>query len=261
MTAIDQNHRAGNLWPILVATARKNPPSITYGDAAALLGIHHRAMQFVLDRIQKHCLVEGYPRLTALVVSKSTGLPGGGFAGVPGDQEDIADVLQFRWDSIENPFSLRSDVELTKISNQLLKDPDGEVDRYYLTLSRGDQQRVFRRAVMKAYRYKCAICGAEYAAVLQAAHIVPWSDKRRKLRIDPRNGIAMCANHHALFDAKIFDIDEKYRVQLRGSSGRRNLSDSDAYLTTQFATRPIELPLDRALRPKKALLRERCNTR
>tara|TARA_Y100000588_G_C13508028_1_gene608181 strand:+ start:247 stop:495 length:249 start_codon:yes stop_codon:yes gene_type:complete len=40
--------------------------------------------------------------------------------------------------------------------------------------------------------------------MLQAAHIVP---KEFDGTDDPRNGLMLCANHHAAFDANLFAID------------------------------------------------------
>ena len=53
---------------------------MTYSDAARLVGLPAVSVgPLVLDRINKREHTEGRPLLSALVVSKSTGIPGKGF--------------------------------------------------------------------------------------------------------------------------------------------------------------------------------------
>ncbi|WP_081652020.1 MULTISPECIES: HNH endonuclease [Aurantimonas] len=197
---VDQLQRAGRLWLILVRTA-KAETSVTYKQAADEIGIHWRPMAYVLGPIQDYCQSEGYPRLTALVHNKASGVQGGGYLGVPGDQTDLEEIYQFDWDNLENPFSIRKQEDLNKIASELLQEPNTAPDKWVATLSRGDVQRVFRSAILEAYGYRCAVCSIGFTEILEAAHIVPWASGQRKLRADPRNGICLCANHHRLFDA------------------------------------------------------------
>ena len=62
----------------LLAAARRRDP-LTYTDLAEQVGSHPRSLRGVLGRIQGHCRDADCPDLTALVVSKTTGLPGGMF--------------------------------------------------------------------------------------------------------------------------------------------------------------------------------------
>ncbi len=65
------------------------------------------------------------------------------------------------------------------------------------------QQR-FKFQVFKRYGPRCAVCGLQILALLQAAHIVP---KERQGADDPRNGLVLCANHHLAFDTNLFAIE------------------------------------------------------
>lgn len=67
-------------------------------------------------------------------------------------------------------------------------------------------QRYFRTVVLSTYGSACAVCGLTVSPLLDAAHIVPWSENISQ-RLDPRNGIAMCALHHRAFDAALVTID------------------------------------------------------
>ncbi len=59
----------------------------------------------------------------------------------------------------------------------------------------------FRRMVTSAYDYRCAACGmrvvVEDATMVDAAHLIPFSISKDD---DPRNGIALCKNHHWAMD-------------------------------------------------------------
>ena len=72
----------------------------------------------------------------------------------------------------------------------------------------------FRRAIMKIYKYKCAVCGldirtASGASITDAAHIIPFSVSHND---DVRNGLSLCKSHHWAFDARLFSLNETYHV-------------------------------------------------
>ena len=65
---------------------------------------------------------------------------------------------------------------------------------------------------------KCALCGCKIESIIQAAHIYPVSDIRKRkdlsfddkfrLAIDGDNGIWLCENHHKLFDRGLIWFEE-----------------------------------------------------
>ena len=66
----------------LIEVARQRS-LMTYSDAARLVGLPAVSVgPLVLDRINEREHTEGRPLLSALVVSKSTGMPGAGFYGI-----------------------------------------------------------------------------------------------------------------------------------------------------------------------------------
>lgn len=72
----------------------------------------------------------------------------------------------------------------------------------------------FRRAIMKIYKYKCAVCEldirtASGASITDAAHIIPFSVSHND---DVRNGLSLCKSHHWAFDARLFSLNETYHV-------------------------------------------------
>ncbi len=64
------------------------------------------------------------------------------------------------------------------------------------------QQR-FRRRVLDSQGAVCAVCDLAVSGVIEAAHVVP---KEHDGSDDERNGLALCATHHRMFDAGLFAI-------------------------------------------------------
>lgn len=253
---IDQAYRAGVIWGVVTKRAATVEPFITYSELASLLGTVPIAVRYALDPIQRYCIDEGLPPLTMLVVSKNTGRQGTGYVG---RRTDVAlhEVLTHPWGTLQNPFSDLREDEIRVMVDDLLNDPDAAPDRYVLTLTRGDQQRVFRRAVMEAYGHRCCICGISYNEVLEAAHILPWKASQPGLRIDPRNGLAMCANHHRLYDSGILSVDGEFRIHYEDEDDPADLSEADNHVALRHHGNKILLPAEKKLWPARSLLRER----
>jgi len=69
----------------------------------------------------------------------------------------------------------------------------------------------FANAVMQAYGAKCAIC-AKQLNIVQAAHIVPHCNDQ--CQDDIKNGIALCVEHHALYDNALLMPDKNKKLFL-----------------------------------------------
>ena len=72
-------------------------------------------------------------------------------------------------------------------------------------------QHFFRRMVLSAYGYRCALSDVDVPDLLNASHIIPWAEAE-KHRLDPRNGIALNALYDRAFDRGFFTLDDDYRV-------------------------------------------------
>ncbi len=63
------------------------------------------------------------------------------------------------------------------------------------------REAAFSRVVRSAYDYRCAACGLRVilddGVLVEAAHIIPFSVSHDN---DPRNGMALCRNHHWAMD-------------------------------------------------------------
>lgn len=255
---VDHEQRAGRLWPVLIELAMSKKVTTTYGDAAHAIGIHHRPLRYVLEPIQDYCINEGLPPLTALVVSKRTGQQGAGYLGMPGREADLAEIFAFDWKSIDNPFSDLKVAELDAISRELQENPVKSSEKYVNILSRGNMQRVFRRAVLDAYDNKCCICGLTFEEGLEAAHIIGWKHAQPDLRINPKNGLSLCSLHHKLYDTGWISISPEYVIEFADPEERKGTySDTDRYMSAAFHGSSIQLPERRTLWPDPQLLKER----
>ncbi len=96
----------------------------------------------------------------------------------------------------------------------------------------------FRPAVLRAYAYRCAVCGFALKLV-DAAHIVPVSYPAS--RDDVTNGLALCRLHHGAYDNGLLGIQSNYGV----------------IVNPEAETRLAELKLDFGIKEFKTRLPER----
>lgn len=112
----------------------------------------------------------------------------------------------------------------------------------------------FSADVKREYDYACAVCTAQLG-IVEAAHIIPASDPSGLDEL--WNGIALCPNHHRLFDSRLFVIDldlivhiDQQRIDFLVESDRASGLD---YITP-YADRSVLPPIfwneDAALRAR-----------
>lgn len=84
-------------------------------------------------------------------------------------------------------------------------------------------QGFFRRVVLSSYNQQCAVCKMDFAELLIASHIIPWSQDIAR-RADPHNGLALCALHDRAFDQGLIAFDESLVLILssRVKSSKKN---------------------------------------
>ena len=211
--SVNQSQRAFDAWPILVERATSGK-TITYKQLGDAIGIHHRTVRYVLILIQDFCMEEKLPPLTILIVNQ-TGKPGDGFIAWDADNfdEGFQKVTKYNWLEVENPFSFASNGQrYEELIEELVNNPDESEGVYAKVKTRGIAQSMFRDAMLKAYKNKCAFTKLSFVNGLQAAHIIPWSKSSKSERLDIRNGILLNNFHHALFDNGIVTITEDYNI-------------------------------------------------
>ncbi len=74
-------------------------------------------------------------------------------------------------------------------------------------------QRFFRHTVLTSYQSRCCVCGIPIPDLLIASHIILWG-KREDTRLNPHNGLCLCALHDKAFDTGLITVDSAYCVQV-----------------------------------------------
>lgn len=99
-------------------------------------------------------------------------------------------------------------------SFEMAEDPADFDYRGGQTLRLSTQRRgqdLFRQMVLTSYRSRCALTGAEDPRILNASHILPWSDHPEH-RMWPTNGICLNTLHDRAFDRHMISFDEDWRM-------------------------------------------------
>jgi putative restriction endonuclease len=86
---------------------------------------------------------------------------------------------------------------------------------------------LFRERVLRAYEYRCAVCGfdvrlGDCLVGVEAAHIKWWQAGGPDSEV---NGITLCSLHHKLFDCGAFSLTDSMQIRVseraHGSTGFR----------------------------------------
>lgn len=257
---VNHEQRAAKAWDVLTERAAMGK-TISYKELGAKVGVHFRVLKWPLGLIQDYCL-DRYPPLTSLVVhARGDQLPGDGF--IAWDVENLADgqrkVYEFEWSAIANPFGYASDGESEEsLARKLVADPASSGPIYQLIKVRGPAQKIFRLALMEAYNEVCAFCDFSFREALDAAHILPWSICSPAERMDVRNGILLCANHHRMFDSGWIAITEDYHIEYADIElAEGPYSAADKAVGPELHGARMRVPARKALLPNPALIRRR----
>jgi hypothetical protein len=74
-------------------------------------------------------------------------------------------------------------------------------------------QAFFRDVVLVSYDHRCCICDLPDNRLLVASHIVPWA-QREDLRVNPCNGLCLCALHDRAFDRGLISVDPQLMLNV-----------------------------------------------
>ncbi len=83
--------------------------------------------------------------------------------------------------------------------------------RNSILVRRLDRNSRFGPRIKQEYDNACAVCGVQME-IVEGAHIIPITEDNGKDEV--WNGIALCPNHHKLFDAYAFVIKPTFRLQV-----------------------------------------------
>lgn len=82
--------------------------------------------------------------------------------------------------------------------------------RERVLMERLKREAGFAHKILPLFKHSCAVCELQMN-VLDAAHVLPVTDERGSE--DAWNGLALCKNHHWLFDRRILRIDARTVVK------------------------------------------------
>jgi len=241
----------------LTEAARENV-KLNYSNIAPSIDTNPLSVGRALDPIQNYCLENKLPPLTAIVIGKSTHKPGHGFIAWDIDDIDAAfdAVFEFNWDGVQNPYENFGPKDTIRtFARRLIRDPNAGTDVYAQVKVRGVAQDIFRAALLKAYKSRCAMCELSFPQALEAAHIITWGKATPDQRLNPKNGLLLCSSHHRLFDAGVVTVSESLRIVVDEQA--KTLTRSDRRLLDALIGKKLKLPDDLELWPNPQWLQER----
>ncbi len=124
---------------------------------------------------------------------------------------------------------------------------------------RAIRDRRFAWTVRQAYHQKCSLCELGFrlggrTVGIEAAHLIPFEDQGNTH--DVRNGVALCRNHHSLFDEFAWAFDEDFRVhvapdkQFRVSATLNHILEMEDEKLRNLPDQPDEQPAPEAIRDR-----------
>jgi putative restriction endonuclease len=245
-------HAAGVVWPLLVDRAKRRS-KLFYEDLAPHIRTNNLNVGRALGPIQDYCLTNRHPPLTSIVVQKVTGLPGEGFIAWDFDDLEAGQTaaFDFDWSQIANPYGGFSDADTTDtLVAAIIARPEETADRK--VRDRGVAQLIFRAALLRAYNRTCAMCGMTFEVALEACHMIPWSSATSNQRLDVRNGLLLCATHHALFDNGDLSVTTDYALEYADPHmAFRPYTPADKAISLELHGMKLRLPNDRRLWPSE----------
>lgn len=74
-------------------------------------------------------------------------------------------------------------------------------------------QDFFRQRVLSGFNRNCCMCGLPHTELLIASHIIPWG-AREDTRVNPQNGLCLCASHDMAYEKGLICIGADYSILL-----------------------------------------------
>lgn len=116
-------------------------------------------------------------------------------------------------------------------------------------------QPEFRARVLRAYDFRCAVCGLGHGALLEAAYISPNASISSSSDLD--NGLSLCKIHHAAFDANLLGIAPDHQIRISKKLQHETGDHMLHYVLQTMHGRSLRLPSRRQDRPSSERLEER----
>jgi hypothetical protein len=131
-------------------------------------------------------------------------------------------------------------------SGLLSSGDDATKERARIATTRLARDAKFRQRVLDAHGEECALCGISVKTLLHAAHLLPAS--LPKSADVAENGVPICLNHHAAFDAHHIHIDPATRA-VRISPTLTQIAQSDPGLASLLTATRSQLSVPAGVAP------------
>lgn len=152
-------------------------------------------------------------------------------------------VYKYPWTRLENPFGFALDGStIESIGEEIFHHRITPKEVYSRVKVRGMAQLVFREALIRAYDGQCALSNVYCRELLEASHIIPWSNASPEQRVNPRNGLLLSTIHHRFFDLGWIRLNPDYTVETDVS--RTRLKSFERHLLDNLNGSRIRLPSD-----------------
>lgn len=178
-------------------------------------------------------------------VQRQTGLWGLN-ARPSSDDSDVERALRAYFGEPEHPAIVR--FHDAGAALDALNDPDrDEREKVEATIALRRGQGAFRRALLNAYRRRCAITGSETVDVLEAAHISPYRGEHTNIT---ENGLLLRSDIHTMFDLLLLTVvveSDEYVVRVSPEVHEQTYQSLDG--------QPLVSLPDRGARPSVGRLR------
>jgi hypothetical protein len=148
-------------------------------------------------------------------------------------------VLRLRGTTVEQ-LPLAESATVKETVEELFPSVPGQTEAERLTRVRL-RQSFFRQTILASYRNCCCVCSLPCEVLLVASHIIPWAT-RPDLRVNPRNGLCLCALHDRAFDRGLLTVNARFRVHISTRIRHYLPNDVLSRMFMRFQERQIKLP-------------------
>jgi len=159
--------------------------------------------------------------------------------------------------AVDDSASIHEHINKSSEHKSKIAEADMYFKRKYITstIRQRLHQKTFRERVLEAYREQCAFCRLKHTELLDAAHIIPDSDKLGEPTVS--NGLSLCKIHHAAFDSNFIGVSPDFKIIVREDIRWERDGPMLKYGIQQLHDKRIILPRNRKLWPDQARLETR----
>jgi putative restriction endonuclease len=159
--------------------------------------------------------------------------------------------------AVDDSASIHEHINKSSEHKSKIAEADMYFKRKYITstIRQRLHQKTFRERVLEAYREQCAFCRLKHTELLDAAHIIPDSDKLGEPTVS--NGLSLCKIHHAAFDSNFIGVSPDFKIIVREDIRWERDGPMLKYGIQQLHDKRIILPRNRELWPDQARLETR----